>query len=225
MSANLDDSLPSARLLAAAALVALGLDALPSDGDQQDEHNIGNYSDAQAVPNLAKQAVRIATADAASPVGTAQFRLDFTGAADTNLATNAASLPLSEWYARTDSQTNGTVFTLLRPGKYTLKFTFGQTGAVRNTVGWVRGSAALPANPIVAGGVRVLSAHDFTGVAATPLTYTVSVDVIIADGDIDGNNNTFQVMVTNGAGATGTGLVNTECEVTITRGHHVQSLN
>lgn len=175
-------------------------------------------------PSIPKQAVRVDPADAATPVGTAIFVLDFTGGTDRNLATNAGNLPLSEWYTRTDSQTNGTTFTLLRPGKYTLTAHMGQTGAVRNVTGWIRGSAAPPANPILANGVRVLTTNDFLGVAATALSYTTTCEVDIADGDIDGNNNTFRFMVSNGAGATGTGLVNTECGVTITKGQHVQSL-
>jgi hypothetical protein len=181
-------------------------------------------SDIQPNPPTMKQGVRVAPADAATPVGTAQFRLDMTGAVDVNMATAAAALPLSEWLLRTDSQANGTFWTFLRPGVYKVLVHFSQTGAVRNSVGVVRGSAALPANPTLATGARVLSNNSFLGVAAQALTYTHEVEVVVADQDLDGNNNTIQVQVTDGAGATGAGLVNTECGVTIWKEQHVQSL-
>ncbi len=178
------------------------------------------------IPSVAKQGVRVAGLDAATPTGTGSVTIgDFTAAADTNLATNAASLPLSEWYARTDSQVNGTTVTFTKPGQYTVQMHVAMGTAVRIQAGILRGNAAPPANPLLSAGVRILAAFDVLGAAAGSFhTVTLTAILDVADADIDGNNNTIRFQYSNGAGAAPVGLIVAENGYTITRGLAVQSL-
>lgn len=178
-----------------------------------------------AIPSVAKQAVRVQGLNA-TPTGTGLVTIaNFTGIADVNLATNAASLPLAEWITRTDSATNGTNLLLLRPGQYTVTQHVAMGTAVRIQAGILRGSAAPVANPLISLGARVLAAFDVLGAAAGSFhTVALTAQVDIADGDIDGNNNMIRFMYSNGAGAAPVGLVLAENGYTITRGLHVQSL-
>lgn len=176
-------------------------------------------------PNISKQGVRGVVLDA-TPTGSALVTIaDFTGAPDVNIATNAAALPLTEWIARSDSQTNGTSWLLLRPGEYEVQFNVANAGATRLQAGILRGNAAPPANPIWSAGIRILAAYDVLGAAAGSFdTVTLRAKVKIASGDIDGNNNMVRLMLSNAAGAAPTGLVVAECGWSVQKSAPISSL-
>lgn len=181
-----------------------------------------------SIPSVAKQGVKVVGINAGQPMGSGLVTIaNFTGAADTNIATAAASLPLSEWYSRTDSGTNGTSILLLRPGQYEVAMNIAMSTAARVQAGILRGSAAPPANPIFSN-ARILAAFDHLGAAAGSFhTVTITRVVDVADGDIDGNNNMIRFSYSNAAGAApgaAIGSVLAENGYAITRGTHVQSL-
>lgn len=181
-----------------------------------------------SIASVQKAGVRVAGISAGQPMGSVNVTIaNFTGTADTNMNTTGL-IPLSTWYSRTDSNTLGSQILLLRPAAYTVMMHVAMSTAARVQAGILRGSAAAPANPILSAGLRILAAFDHLGAAAGSFhTCTLTANFLLANADIDGNQNMVRFMYSNAAGAApgaGIGSVLGENGFTITKDSQLQSV-
>lgn len=164
---------------------------------------------------------------AAVPTGTADVQVAVFAGADVNEAVNAASLPLAEWYSRTDVLATGTLIRILRPGIFAVTFVVACSGANRIQFGILRGSAAPPVDPEWSDN-DIVASGDYFGVAGELKTYTITAQLVITVGDVESlARNQLRFMIGNGAGAApaAAGLVLASCGYRIAKIGNVQSVS